>query len=313
MKIYDNVIVDVSDLYHRSFSIKKKELEGRNLLNETIILTVKQILNLRAKYLAENGIVWCAFDNPTSKIVNRRLLDPELYKATRLKESDPFYRGLDYTFVLLSKYDKGINCIRIKSMEADDLVKPLIETFPENQKNLLASADMDWARCMSENTHWLSRNGIHTQETFKETYKFTPNENTVTLYKSIQGDNSDNIPAIKGINEQTTLNIIENYFNVYDIFESIKRKDKKSELLSDYTKKHLIENKDRLILNHQLIYFNYVSKQEISSAIIKGQFNETALKIFYEQINFPPSFDKRIKIKKPTIEDVFSFDDIKRK
>jgi DNA polymerase-1 len=239
-------------------------------------------------------------------------LDPD-YKANRIKESDPFYRGLDYTFIILSKYDSNINCVRIKALEADDLVKPIIDEFIPNQKNLLASADMDWARCMSENTHWLSRNGIHTQETFKETYKFTPNENTVTLYKSIQGDNSDNIPAIKGINEQTTLNIIENYFNVYDIFESIKRKDKKSELLSDYTKKHLIENKDRLILNHQLIYFNYVSKQEISSAIIKGQFNETALKIFYEQINFPPSFDKRIKIKKPTIEDVFSFDDIKRK
>lgn len=310
---YNNILIDLCDYYHRSFAIKQKEIsDGRTLLNETVILTIKQVLNLKKNYLEDNGTLWVLVDNPTSKIRNRRQLDPS-YKSNRIKESDPFYRGLDYTFIILSKYDSNINCVRIKALEADDLVKPIIDEFIPNQKNLLASADMDWARCMSENTHWLSRNGIHTQETFKETYKFTPNENTVTLYKSIQGDNSDNIPAIKGINEQTTLNIIENYFNVYDIFESIKRKDKKSELLSDYTKKHLLENKDRLILNHQLIYFNYVSKQEISSAIIKGQFNETALKIFYEQINFPPSFDKRIKIKKPTIDDVFSFDDIKRK
>jgi 5'-3' exonuclease len=310
---YNNILIDLCDYYHRSFAIKQKEIsDGRTLLNETVILTIKQVLNLKKNYLEDNGTLWILQDNPVSKKINRKILDPD-YKANRIKESDPFYRGLDYTFIILSKYDSNINCVRIKALEADDLVKPIIDEFIPNQKNLLASADMDWARCMSENTHWLSRNGIHTQETFKETYKFTPNENTVTLYKSIQGDNSDNIPAIKGINEQTTLNIIENYFNVYDIFESIKRKDKKSELLSDYTKKHLVENKDRLILNHQLIYFNYVSKQEISSAIIKGQFNETALKIFYEQINFPASFDKRIKIKKPTIDDVFSFDDIKRK
>lgn len=310
---YDNILIDLCDYYHRSFAIKQKEIsDGRTLLNETVILTIKQVLNLKKNYLEDNGILWVLLDNPLSKKINRKLLDPS-YKSNRIKESDPFYRGLDYTFIILSKYDSNINCVRIKSLEADDLVKPIIDEFIPNENNLLASADMDWARCMSENTHWLSRTGVYTQETFKDKYKFIPNENTVTLYKSIQGDTSDNIPAIKGINEQTTLNIIENYFNVYDIFESIKRKDKKSELLSEYTKKHLIDNKDRLILNHQLIYFNNVSKQEISSAIIKGQFNETALKIFYEQLNFPASFDKRIKIKKPTIEEVFSFDNIKRK
>lgn len=313
MSAYNNILIDLSELYHRSFSIKRKEItDGRRLLNETIQLTVKQILNIRKQYLADEGLIWILKDNPTSKLRNRKLLDVS-YKSTRLKESDPFYRGLDFTFILLSKYDSNINCVRIKALEADDLVKPVLESLPNSSRNLLVSADMDWARCMSSSTDWLTRTNLFNQETFKEYYKFTPNENTVTLYKAILGDSSDNIPCIKGINEQTALNIVYNFYDVFDLLENIQRKTEKSNLLSDYTKKHLMENKDRLVLNHQLIYFNFVSSEEVKHATIKGSFNENALKILYTQLDFPAHFDKRIKRASPKIEDIFGFDEIKRK
>lgn len=306
---YDNIIIDTNDYYHRSFAIKKDEFESsKDLINATIVLTVQQILNIKEKYLKENGIVWVLADNPTSKKVIRKQLDPS-YKANRIKESDPFYRGIDFTLLLFSKYSDQFRISRIKTYEADDLTKPLLESFSKNETTLLCSADLDWSRSMSSNVHWLSRKKLYTQESFKDEYKFIPNEQTVTLYKSLLGDDSDNIPAIKGINEQTALNIVHNYKDVFDLLSSLNRDN----ILSSFAKNTIKENKDRLILNHQLIYFSSISQEEIQQATIKGCFDQKALSILYNTLGFNRGFDSRIKYEETNFNKVFDFDQIKRK
>lgn len=310
---YNNIIIDTNDYYHRAFNIKKKEFESsKDLINATIVLTVQQIVNIKNQYLEENGTMWILADNPTSKKVIRKQLDPG-YKANRIKESDHFYRGIDFTLLLFSKYSNQFNISRIKTYEADDLTKPLIESFSRCETTLLCSADLDWSRSMSSNIHWLSRKKLYTQELFEQEYKFTPNEQTVTLYKSLLGDDSDNIPAIKGINEQTALNIIHNFKDVFDLINNVKLNNEKSKVLSDFVKKVIQENKDRLILNHQLIYFSEISQEEIQQSIIKGNFDQKSLSILYDSLGFEKRFDERIKQKSIDFNSVFSFDQIKRK
>ncbi len=309
--MYKNIVVDTNDLYHRSFWVKSKE-PSKDILNETLKLTVQQILNIKAKYLSEKGRMWILSDNPVSKKRIRKQLDPN-YKATRLKESDHFYRGIDFTLLLFSKYSEQFNTCRIKNLEADDLVKPLLATFDRYDQTLLVSADMDWARCMAENVDWLSRKKLYTQETFKSEYKFTPNEQTVTLYKVLRRDDSDNIPGIPGINEQTALNIVYNFYDVYDLLDTIQQGKEKVNLLSEYTKKHILDSKDRILLNQQLVYFNDVTLAEVKQAMIPGEYNPKALAVLYQSFGFPKSFDSRIEYTPIPFDSVFSFDEIKRK
>jgi 5'-3' exonuclease len=166
---------------------------------------------------------------------------------------------------------------------------------------------------MSENVHWLSRKKLYTQELFEEEYKFKPNEQTVTLFKSLLGDDSDNIPSIKGINEQTALNIVHNFIDVFDLINCVKLKNEKSNILSDFAKKTVIENKDRLILNHQLIYFNDITQEEIQQSVVKGLFDKKALTILYNTLGFDRNFDDRLELKKINFDSTFSFDVVKRK
>lgn len=307
---YHNIMIDTNELYSRSFGIKKKEFEStKDLINETIKLTVQQILNIKEKYLLDNGTMWILADNPTSKKIIRKQLDPS-YKSNRIKESDHFYRGIDFTLLLFSKYSNQFNISRIKTYEADDLIKPLLESFSKYETTLMCSADLDWSRSMSPNVHWLSRKKLYTQESFKEEYKFLPNEHTVTLYKSLLGDDSDNIPAITGINEQTALNIVHSFYDVFDLIQACRLK---TPLLSDFVKQTILDNKDRLILNHQLIYFNEISQEEIKNSIIHGVYNPKALTILYKTLGFDRGFDSRIKYEETNFNSVFSFDKVKRK
>lgn len=312
--MYRNLIIDTNEFYKRAFEVTCRlnpTLTSNIIINKTIYLTTQMILNCKKKFLQENGLVWVLADNPTSKLTIRKALD-ENYKNNRLRESDGYYRGIDYLLILLQNYSTQFNTIRIQKLEADDLVPEILSMCLEN--SLLCSADMDWARCMSPSVDWYNHDVVYTQETFKKKYKFFPNERTVTLYKSLLGDKVDNIPSITGINEQTTLNIIDNFQDVYELLASIKKNTEKAFTLSNYTKQVLLKNESRLITNHNLVYFCQVSSTEINQALIKGSFNQKALAILYKSLDFPSNFDSRIEDSKVSFGDIFSnFDEVGRK
>lgn len=312
--MYNNLIIDTNEFYKRAFSIASKKNNDQPadvVINLTIHLTFCMILKCKREYLADDGKVWILSDNPTSKIQVRKTIDQD-YKNNRIRESDGYYRGIDYLLLLAGNYSEQFNTIRIKRLEADDLVPEVLKLC--QGKSLLCSADLDWTRCMTENVDWFNHDKVYTQELFKHRFKFTPNEDTVTLYKVLLGDMVDNIPSINGINEQTALNIVKNFDDIFEVIACIKKNTEKSYLLSDYTKQTLLKNEQRLIKNHNLVYFCEVSSIEVSQALLTGKFNSRALSILYKALNFPDNFDTRIEDPKTSFGDIFShFDEVKRK
>jgi len=312
--MYNNLIIDTNEFYKRAFDVickKNQDKPADVLISMTIHLTLQMILKCKREHLLDNGLIWILSDNPTSKITIRKNID-QSYKNNRTRESDGYYRGIDYLLILAQNYSEQFNTIRIKRLEADDLVPEVLKLC--SGRTLLCTADMDWARCMSENVDWFNHDRVYTQESFKNKYHFTPNENSVTLYKVLLGDTIDMIPSIKGINEQTTLNIIESFDDIFEVLSCIKKNTEKAYLLSDYTKQTILKNEQRLITNHNLVYFCEVTSTEINQSLLKGKFNKQALSILYKALNFPTNFDSRIEDQQTSFGDIFSkFDDIKRK
>lgn len=311
--MHDYLIIDTNNLYARAYYVAKKDLiKSQEVINATVLLTLKMILNLKKEYLSDSGIVYVLADNPTSKLSLRKKLDDQ-YKANRIKEDDGYYRGIDYVLLLCSYYSEQFITSRIKRMEADDLVPAIIKTLPSFSKILLVSADMDWSAHMTPEIDWLDRNTLYTQESFKKRYKFTPNINTVTLFKSLMGCTSDNIPAIKDVTEQMALNIITHFKDVFDLLDNIQKNTEDSYKLSDFTKKVILSNKTRLITNHNLVFFNEICDSEIKQSMTKSAFNPKALQILYKALNFPVNFDNRIESESISFGDIFSFDEVNRK
>ena len=312
---YDNLIVDVNNLFARAFAVAKKD-EGQSsqeILHRSVLISTKIVFSLMSRYCQNNSTVYLLADNPTSKASMRKKISGGEYKSNRPeKESDGYYRSIDFLLLIFSYYSEQFSILRIKRLEADDLVPEILKSCLG--QSLLCSSDLDWARCMNWNVDWYNHKDVYTQESFKAKFKYTPNEKSVTLMKVLMGDISDNIPSISGMNTQTALNIVLNFDDIYEVLSCIKRNTEKAFLLSDYTRKLVMKNEERLLKNHNLVYFCEVSEEEVSQALIKGNFNSNALSILYKSLNFPPNFDSRIEDKKVSFGDIFSnFDEVNRK
>ena len=314
MNKYHNIIIDVNEFYKSAFAVickNNKDDSQESIINKTIHLTFLMILKCKNQYLDTEGLVYVLADNPTSKISTRKKLDSD-YKSNRIKESDGYYRGIDFLLLICQYYSEEFLTCRVKRLEADDLVPEILKSC--SGQSLLCSSDLDWARCMNWNVDWYNHKDVYTQESFKAKFKYTPNEKSVTLMKVLMGDISDNIPSISGMNTQTALNIVLNFDDIYEVLSCIKRNTEKAFLLSDYTRKLVMKNEERLLKNHNLVYFCEVSEEEVGQALIKGNFNSNALSILYKSLNFPPNFDSRIEDKKVSFGDIFSnFDEVNRR
>jgi len=305
MKKYNNLIIDCNNLYARAFYVcKQKTHKLPDVINQTIQLSLKMILNLQNKFLEEDGFIYVLADNPTSKITMRKELSGGEYKANRMKETDGYYRGIDYLLIILNNYSTTFKTVRIKHLEADDLVPSILENCIGN--SLLISTDMDWARSISISTDWYNVKEIYDIEKFTKRFKFYPTVNSITLYKCLLGDTSDNIQGIKNLTEQVALNIIRFYKDAFDLISSVKKNDERSYNLSEHTKKLILLNEKRIIVNHNIIYFCEVDKNEIKTSIISGNFNSKALSILYKSMDFPNNFDPRIKNHNQSFEDIFT-------
>lgn len=313
MKKYDNLIIDCNNLWARAFYVCKQQTQKMpDVINTTIQHSIKMLMKLRKDFLVDDGKIWVLADNPTSRLVMRKELSGGEYKADRMKESDGYYRGIDYLLIVLNNYSEQFRTARIKHLEADDLVPSMLEHC--NGVSLLVSTDMDWARSISPFVDWYDSKIVYDQETFRKHWKFTPTVDSITLYKSLLGDPSDNIQGVQNMTSQVALNIISNYKDVFSLLASVKKNDEKSYCLSEHTKKLIINNEKRLVINHNVIYFCEVDKSEIKACIINGTFNPKALAILYKSLDFPLDFDSRIENPKQSFGDIFSnFAEVDRK
>jgi hypothetical protein len=207
-QVYDSLIVDTMNMLHRlkTTDIKKPELVGekkvyKDLVRDFILL----IEQLKGIYLKPGGEVYLLFDNPTSRIslqkafynVDRKQIS-STYKEGRKKESKEFYYSLDLIKYYFLSQDSSYKCAQISNLEADDLVKPLLESELGDKDNLMITNDYDWTRYLSKRTHWLKeyKGEPITPVAFYQEHGFYPTENSIIAYKSLFGDSSDGIPNL---------------------------------------------------------------------------------------------------------------------
>lgn len=302
---YDNILFDVMNIYYRAYSYKLPVPEKVIINNEKVDVqgvagSIKMIMNRMKNYGTAEAVPYFLFDNAKTSLRRQDAIDPS-YKDKRKKMPKSFYHGLDYLETILRNfYDNG-RVIRITSAEADDLVKPVLRNVDELEYNLMVSTDLDWARSIKDNTHWLNNGDIIDKKAFLSGYGFPVTESNVIFYKTFYGDKSDNIEgALKQFPRVYFNDVIKKYTDAWNfVSDALQRK---IEYLDEGWIKRIDRDRHLIYSNWELISFQDIDDIELERYTTKTSFNELRLKVLYEAMGIL-GVDNRIKVKRKDLMD----------
>jgi DNA polymerase-1 len=199
----------------------------------------------------------------------RRQLVPS-YKADRHKDEDPaeredFNRQMDelHTYALPRL---GILSVRRQHVEADDLLHHA-SRISMHERNVIVTGDKDLLQSITDNTFVYSPNKeiLYDRSKFEESYGL-PLPRFV-VWKSIQGDGSDNIPGVRGIGEVTATKLLNNVQwsdDLRSVYESlIAGTSKAAKLLKEFGYDNLCKNMQVMDLSLDKTGSRYALLEEV--------------------------------------------------
>jgi len=166
-------------------------------------------------------------------------------------------------FNLLIKYLDflPVDLCYIDHVEADDVMAYAAKHIFEKEV-LIVSSDKDFLQLVDDriSVYLPTKKKLMGKDDVKELYG-VPAHNLV-FYRTFDGDKSDNIPGVKGVGPKTIINKLE--FLQNEPLELNTLLEKVSQMDDEKLKTKILENKDVLTLNYDLMQ---LSEPDISSSI----------------------------------------------
>jgi DNA polymerase-1 len=156
------------------------------------------------------------------------------YKANRQKAPEDLHEQVPLVEEFLTAL--GIQCLKVDGFEADDIIATLAEKCrSENRPCYILSSDKDLLQLVGGNTYQLRPAKINrSNETGSSSGPawelLGPNEvkaewgvepSKILDLLSLTGDNSDNVPGVKGIGEKIAVKLMSRYGSLDEIYKNI--------------------------------------------------------------------------------------------
>lgn len=194
---YSNILVDVFNVYHKYKAVTNSD----DMFD--ICRKVVDAVNSYKQRLDENGDIFLLFDPiPKSDLgeskVFRLTYRSQIYKdykANRKYETEDL-KAISFLRSYFKFRGEHIKTVISNMYEADDYVESLIAKLPK--RIALISTDYDWARYISDDVDLINDgfdNPFNVQA-FIEKFGFKPSIASLTIYKAVFGDASDNIQKL---------------------------------------------------------------------------------------------------------------------
>ncbi len=179
------------------------------------------------------------------------------YKATREKLSEDlqqdFDRGMERICDLLESY--RIPILTVRDYEADDVIGTLARQSVESGTNVvIVSGDKDFQQLVRPGV-WLLNPGRGGPANVEEHWVGVENAterlgvppSRVTDYLALVGDNSDNVPGVKGIGDKTAVELVNAYGPIEEILAHA------AEITKKRPREALLAQADAARLSKQLV------------------------------------------------------------
>jgi len=210
------ILIDGNNLVHRAFYKSGNSFTLFAKIFNSIIYSI-----LKNDYYNNNHkIIW---DSPIGYW--RKKIYPD-YKATRQKMDDHDL-FVDFRQKLITYLSNNTNrsqlCLRL--FEADDIIANLVNKKKNiNDIIIIVSNDTDMYQLLNDFKPMvlikqIGKRKYYSSKTFRNEFGFEPN--LYSSYKSLCGDNSDNIPGVPGIGDKRAKEIIKRYGHLSEWLQKV--------------------------------------------------------------------------------------------
>ncbi|ADQ40928.1 DNA polymerase I [Caldicellulosiruptor acetigenus I77R1B] len=215
------VIFDGNSILYRAFFALPELTTSNNIPTNAIYGFVNVIL----KYLEQEkpDYVAVAFDKRGREA---RKSEYQEYKANRKPMPDNLQVQIPYVREIL--YAFNIPIVEFEGYEADDVIGSLVNQFKNTGLDIvIITGDRDTLQLLDKNVvvkivstkFDRTMEDLYTIENIKEKYGVWANQ--VPDYKALVGDQSDNIPGVKGIGEKSAQKLLEEYSSLEEIYQNL--------------------------------------------------------------------------------------------
>jgi DNA polymerase-1 len=247
------VVVDGNALVHRGFHalppMYSPKGELVNAVYGFLLVFLKALKEIQPNYIV------ATFDlrGPTfrDKIYKE-------YKGKRKKAPDTLYAQLPIIKNVLRVL--GVPIFEKQGFEADDIIGTIAHLVQSQNvspkvETIIITGDLDALSLVDANTKvYTLRKGlkdtiIYDKASVMERYEGLRPKQLVD-FRGLRGDASDNIPGVPGIGEKTTIELLEEYETIEDIYLAIE--DNNAPLIPDRTQEKLKKSKDQAFFSKKL-------------------------------------------------------------
>lgn len=247
-KVDKFLIIDGSNLlFQMFFGMPARIVNERGKAIQGVLGFVGALLKIIRKVEPSHIIV--VFDGEHE---NERCELDSGYKANRMdysevdEEENPFSQLSDVYEAL--KYI-GIKYIETSDCEADDLIASYALTFGQDMEVVISSLDSDFFQLITDKVSVLRYRGektvICTPEYISEKYGIEPNQ--YVDFKSLVGDNADNIKGVEKIGIKTAAKLLNSFMTIENMLANVECINKPS------IRDSLIRNENKLKTNYEII------------------------------------------------------------
>ena len=169
---------------------------------------------------------------------------------------EKFFKEYEAT---LEALDKSYLVFRYPGVEADDIAAYIVKHRKEYgfKQIWLISSDRDWDLLIKEDVNRFST--VTRKEITLDTWPYDVTPEQYLCYKCLTGDKGDNIPGVPGIGPVRAKSLIDEYGSAMDICDMLPIQSKYKYMQA------LNENKDQIILNHELMDLETYCEEAIGS------------------------------------------------
>ncbi len=282
------MILDGYSILFRAFyampPLKNKKGQYTNAVYGFLSMLYKLLDSYSPEYIC------VAFDPKTPTFRHEQYSE---YKAGRAKAPDELVSQFDLIRETLKAHN--IECVEINGFEADDVAGTLANLASKNDMEVyLVTSDKDYLQLVDDDVKvLLTKKGatnikVMDRNAVMEDYEITP-EQFVDL-KALMGDQSDNIPGVKGVGEKTAIKLIKDYHDLdtlYDNIDDIKGK-LKEKLENDKMQAYMSKTLAKIVTDIPVdVDFEDFKKNDPNDEILYNLYEELGFKNFKKRIHTP--------------------------
>ncbi len=287
------IVIDSNSLIHRAFHalppLTTKKGEIVNAVYGFLLVFLKAIREFQPDYIA------ACFDVRGPCFRHKKYKE---YKAKRPKAPDELYQQIPRIKEILKNFQVPI--FEKQGFEADDLIATISDKAPKQQiypeiETIVLSGDLDTLQFINKNTKvctlgkGIKETVIYDEEKVKERFEISPKQ--VVDFKALAGDPSDNIPGAIGIGKKTAVELLKEYNNIENLYDSIEKG--RAWDIRPRIKALLLKNKELVFLSQVLaradknVDFDF----ELEKCALKG-YDKKKIKEIFQELNFYSLIDR---------------------